>query len=317
MRPLQIVSYMDGRLGHEKQTKGILQALSRLTPILVEQRLVGHPKLKTAVKNWIVYVVFRWLPGKKKDHVVDLIIGTGASTHIPMLMYKKKCGAKVVTCMTPDFPLRYAMDLCLVPQHDGLKPAPNIYFTIGPPNNVIYSDLHDRDKGLILVGGVDPKSHQWRSETVIEQIGNILARNKSVTWTISSSPRTPQETLLQLDRLASQHARATFFRSEDTSVGWIEEQYARNDIVWVTADSISMIFEALTAGCRVGVLPVEWKRRDNKFQRSLDYLLENNRITLYPSWLAGAGLIPGGAHLDEAFCCAKEILRRWWPERLQ
>jgi mitochondrial fission protein ELM1 len=29
------------------------------------------------------------------------------------------------------------------------------------------------------------------------------------------------------------------------------------EAVWVTEDSVSMIFEALTAGCRVGVMAME------------------------------------------------------------
>ena len=111
--------------------------------------------------------------------------------------------------------------------------------------------------------------------------------------------------------------RVTFFRSEDTAGGWIEAQYARNDRVWVTADSMSMIFEALTAGCRVGILPVKWKRSNNKFQKSLNYLFENNRVIPYQSWLEGQGLIAQAPPLDEASRCAKEILRRWWPDRLK
>jgi hypothetical protein len=31
MKPLSIVAYFDGRLGHEKQTRGILQALADIT----------------------------------------------------------------------------------------------------------------------------------------------------------------------------------------------------------------------------------------------------------------------------------------------
>ena len=317
MRPLQIVSFFDGRMGHEKQTKGVLQALSRLTPTCIEQKRVEPPNFKNGLKNWFLYLVSLTAPGKDTDRLVDLIIGTGAGTHIPMLLFKKECKARVVTCMNPDFFLKRAIDLCLVPRHDRQREGDNILLTVGPPNNVKFEKKHDRGKGLILVGGLDPKSHYWRSDTVIAQIRSILEKGRSVIWTISSSPRTPEKTLLQLERLASGNSRVTFFRSEDTQGGWIEAQYARNDRVWVTADSMSMIFEALTAGCRVGILPVKWKRSNNKFQKSLNYLFENNLVTPYQSWLEGQRMIAPGVPLDEASRCAKEILRRWWPDRLK
>jgi mitochondrial fission protein ELM1 len=317
LRPLKIVSFLDGRLGHEKQTKGVLQALSRLTPTRIEQKRVEPPTFRTGLKNWFLYLASLVAPSKETDRPVDLIIGTGAGTHIPMLLFKKECKARVVTCMSPDFPLKRAIDLCLVPRHDRQKEGDNILFTVGPPNNVVFEKEHDRGKGLILVGGVDPKSHYWRSSAVIEKIRSILEKNRSVIWTISSSPRTPEKTLLQIEKLATENPRVTFFRSEDTAGGWIEEQYARNDRVWVTADSMSMIFEALTAGCRVGILPVKWKRPNNKFQKSLNYLFANNGVTPYQSWLEGQGMKTQAAPLDEASRCAKEILRRWWPGRLK
>lgn len=316
MRPLEIVSFLDGRLGHEKQTKGVLQALGRLTPVRIESVRVAPPNFKTVGLNWFYYLVSPAARSKKRARRTDLIIGTGTGTHLPMLMYKKKCGAKVVTCMTPDFPLKHAIDLCFVPRHDRQKPAINIFPTLGPPSTVLLSDAHDRNRGLILVGGLDPKSHHWQSETVLEQVENILANDQTMTWTISSSPRTPRETIFQLERLAAENSKVFFYKSEDTPAGWIEAQYAQNDIVWVTADSMSMIFEALTAGCRVGILPVKWKHRNNKFQKSLAHLLENNTVTAYSSWLAGEGLSAKAARLDEASRCAREILRRWWPERL-
>jgi mitochondrial fission protein ELM1 len=138
-----------------------------------------------------------------------------------------------------------------------------------------------------------------------------------MTWTVSSSPRTPEETLASLEKLAKSHDNCIFFKSQDTPAGWVEEQYAMNGVVWVTADSISMIFESITAGCRVGVLPVEWKHSHNKFERSIDYLVQNGWAISYEGWHTGARSEVNRAPLDEADRCAKEILKRWWPDRLQ
>lgn len=318
MKPLSIVAFLDGRLGHEKQTKGVLKALSEMTPIDVEYK-IQDTSFKFGLRDWAAYIMsFILLQNKKKsDNNIDLIIGTGSHPHISMLILKRECGAKVVTCMTPNFFLIRKIDLCFVPQHDGQKPGANIFFTIGAPSTAILQDKHDRKKGLILVGGVNKKSHKWRAKAIMAQIGSILEKEQSITWTITSSPRTPEETIVLLQNLASQNVNVDFFRPEDTLPGWIEKEYAKNFTVWVTADSISMIYEALTARCSVGILPVDWKKKNSKFQRNENYLIENKLVTSYEMWLDGKDTMTKGVPFDEASRCAREILRRWWPDRLQ
>lgn len=317
LKPLDIVAFYDGRAGHEKQTRGILQALSGLTPTQTVRTFTIRPSFKTGLSNWLVYLTSVFRPREKTAMPVDLIIGTGSYTHIPMLLLKKTCRARAVTCMTPDVLLKNRFDLCFVPHHDRRKPAANFFFTVGPPNNLLPQNRQESDKGLILIGGIDKKSHTWRSERTVAQVRRIIETERSIFWTISSSPRTPRDMLTLIEELTSQMPQVRFFRSEDTPVGWIEEQYARCDRVWVTADSVSMVFEALTAGCRVGILPVKWKHRHNKFQQSLDALHRNDQIVLFETWQSGGAFKEKKAGLEEASRCAEEILRRWWPDRLK
>ena len=91
MRPLSIVAFLDGRLGHEKQTKGVLKALSEMTPIDVEYK-IQDPSFKSGLRDWAAYITsFILLRNKKKsDNNIDLIIGTGSYTHIPMLLLKQE-----------------------------------------------------------------------------------------------------------------------------------------------------------------------------------------------------------------------------------
>ena len=103
----------------------------------------------------------------------------------------------------------------------------------------------------------------------------------------------------------------------DTGPGWIEKEYERNQTVWVTADSMSMVFEALSAGCRVGLLPVTWKHANNKFQHSADDLKRDGAVVTFEEWKNGKASWALSKPFNEAQRCAKEILRRWWPERLQ
>ena len=325
MKPLSIIAYFDGRVGHEKQTRAILKALAELTVTKVVHKKV--PVSSAAFcKNWAAYLLSSlWSPKTENFSApVDLIIGSGVHTHIPMLLEKDTCKKKsdeevrVVTCMSPDALLRGKFDLCCIPMHDEPPPRENVFVTLGPPSPIRFEGRHKPDRGLILVGGIDKKSHRWDTRTVIEQIQTIIHKNVALHWTVSSSPRTPEETCRELEELAASRQQLVFFRSNNTPAGWVEEQYALNGTVWVTADSVSMVYEALTAGCSVGILPVDWLRRDNKFQKSLNILHKKKMIVDYNEWRTGAPMpVPSAEPFDEAGRCARELLNRWWPDRLQ
>ena len=325
MKPLSIVAYFDGRLGREKQTRSILNALSGMTSVHVESIKVSVAPA-AYLKNLSAYFFSFLLPvrSESKSHSVDLIIGTGTHTHIPMILEKKSRGGlsshlvRVVTCMSPEAFLSNTFDLCCIPMHDDPPTRENVLVTLGPPSPVVFEKRHKPDRGLILLGGLDTKSHIWKSAETASQIKIIIANNPGILWTVSSSPRTPEDTCRELENMAVSMQQLTFYRSKDTPAGWVEEQYALNGTAWVTADSISMVYEALTAGCSVGILPVEWVRQDNKFKKSLQLLAEKGIIVDFGAWQKGAPMpTVKKEQFNESFHCAQEILKRWWPDRLQ
>lgn len=315
MNPLFVTAFFDGRPGHEKQTRGILNGLAARTKLEISSIQLPSPTFGRRIRQWLQYLA-RFQPNARhRNHAeqTDLILGTGSYTHIPMLILKRRCRAKVVTCMTPDPFLKNRIDLCCIPRHDHPAPADNVLVTDGPPNTAVNLAAHDDNCGLILVGGIDVKSHHWDSRDTMSRIDTLIRQDKRV-WTISSSPRTPADMIELLEAYSQNHSDVTFFRAEDTPQGWIETEYNRNTTVWVTADSVSMLYEALTAGCKVGVLPVRWKRKNNKFKTGIDHLVKNGHIRTYDIWAAG-NPPPTSPPLDEAGRCASEILKKWWPER--
>ena len=175
---------------------------------------------------------------------------------------------------------------------------------------------HDPHRGLILAGGIDPRSHRWDTTAFMAQLKQLKARTPEMSWTISSSPRTPADTVENLRRFAEDHHDVAFFRADETPSGWIESAYKVHSQVWVTADSVSMVYEALTAGCRVGILPVSWNSLQNKFQRGIDDLIAHGLVLDYDRWQRGEHWPDNKKALNEAERCASEILRRWWPNRL-
>lgn len=316
MRSLNVVWYSDGRPGHEKQSRSVLAALEALTPLSVTlHTLPATAGIKRAIQS------IKGMLGASREldaslrPTIDLILGTGSTTHLPMVGLKLRTGARTVTCMTPDPWLRPWFDLCLVPRHDQ-PPAGSRYFpTMGPPCLPLNSGRHDSSKGLILAGGVDIKSHRWHTAEFISRVEQLMARCPDVAWTLSSSPRTPHDAVDQMQQLADVRPRVHFYSADKTPKGWIEGAYETHAQVWVTADSVSMMYEALTAGCRVGVLPVAWKRSQNKFQNGIEDLQKQGLVVTYDEWIQGVEYPPRIHSFNEAARCAKEILSRWWPDR--
>lgn len=317
MTPLSVACFSDGRPGHEKQSQAVLAALKAMTPLSITHLILSETAgLKRTVQGLgSLFTASKGL-SKTVPGSIDLIIGTGTSTHLPMVGLKLRTGAKLVTCMSPGPLLRACFDLCLVPRHDQRLRRKNCFATFGPPCLVPDTDRHDHRKGLILAGGVDVKSHYWDTACLMSQINELISRSPDITWTLSSSPRTPSETVEKMRLMADANNHVVFVSAEETPRGWIESAYEAHAQVWVTADSVSMIYEALTAGCRVGVLPVKWKHAHNKFQNGIDDLKSNGMIAEFDQWINDRVIPRPSKPLNEAARCAREILIRWWPERL-
>jgi len=311
---LRIIAFFDGRPGHEKQTRGILAALGKTVELEVTEIQVPHKSLWSDIKSYLQILLSLPIGDEPRYPEADLLIGTGSRTHLFLLRAKQMTGMPVVTCMTPSTLLRDRFDLIFAPKHDGIAAGKNVLLTVGPPNCARVSREKKSRQGLILIGGVDSKSHYWDPEVLEGYVRQILTREPEIRWTLSSSPRTPVDTVRRFDILAGEHAHLQFFHFEDTSSGWIEEKYDECDKVWVTADSMSMIYEALSAGCRVGILPIRWRQKNNKFRRSEDYLRQESMVVSYSFWLSGREPWQKREPLNEAKRCAEEILKRWPPK---
>ncbi len=314
---LKIAVFLDGRPGHEKQTLGIVQALGKLISIKTREIPVTRKGFWVQLVGYLRYLL--GLADSKYEDISDyeLLIGTGTATHLPMLSCDLKYHIPAITCMTPSRILLKKFTLCCVPQHDAVSKRSNVFQTIGPPNCSEAKKDHDPGNALILLGGIDHKSHHWRSDEVESQVYNLVSQNEKVQWTISTSPRTPIDTAERIEKMSRGLQNSAFYHFLDTPPGWVEKEYSRNKTVWVTADSMSMVYEALSAGCNVGILPVRWKKKESKFIRSERYLIDRNIVLSYKAWQAGKSNWQLNEPLNEAKKCAEEILRRWKKKSLQ
>lgn len=320
-KKLRVAVVLDGRPGHEKQTTGIIRAFQAMAAAEVE--ILPVPVAGIQPFSLLLRTLLLFLPGR--DPVCptlpspgrpDLLLGTGSRSHLPLLELKKRYRVPAFTCMNPSWHLRRRFDLCFVPAHDGVAEQGNVMLTSGAPNCSINRKRHRADCGLILLGGIDEKSHGWNSERICAMVKRIVETDSAISWTLSSSPRTPGETEQVLDRVAREAPNAAFFSYRETQPGWIEEQYDISAKAWVSADSISMMYEALTAGCQVGILPVEWRRNDSKFKKNEDLLVQRRLVVSFSSWASGNCSWREDINLNEAQRCAERILRQWFPDSL-
>jgi len=316
LKTCKITAIIDGSPGHEKQTEGIIRALEKYVPVEITYLKIKKSFLSDSISWLKAFVGLCWKSGKTEN--VDFVIGTGTHTHPHVIRIGNAGGAKKILCMSPASFLTKVFDLCFVPTHDRINPGKNIFLTMGPPNISENKNMHKKDKGLVLIGGQDDKSHVWDSDKILGYIKEIVSSNTgNMNWTISSSPRTPVEMENKIDRFVAGMEKVSFFRFSDTKKGWVENQYDASCIAWVTADSMSMIYEALTAGCTTCIIPMEWKQKENKFSFSEQDLYENQLALPYDKWILKREYFEYGKSINESDKCAREILRRWCPENLQ
>ncbi len=286
----------DGRAGHDTQSKGLVKALNLIKPCNC------HDIELSDRKYGILDLLFKKFTTSEQLPDPDIIIGAGHNTHLPILCAKRSRGGRSVVIMKPDFPASW-FDFCFIPEHDKPKIADNIFTTKGAINCITPSTEHMDDHGLILIGGPSRHFH-WENEYLLQQLKEILKTYTDIKWEISDSARTPEETSMALAAIRAPNAEYKDYSS--TGTAWVARRLNLAANVWVSADSVSMIYEALTSGSAVGLLDVP-ARGTNKLTNNLAGLVEDNMATPYNKWLLDRKLVNPPVLLNEARRCAEYI----------
>ena len=254
----------------------------------------------------LFHFVARKLPFAMDAPAPDLIIGAGSTCQWPMLNVKRSRGGNTIYLMKPHIPLCF-FDLCLIPRHDKAVATRHSIVTDGVLNDIEPTSSRG-NQGFILIGG--PSDHYtWDQDHLIVQIRAILEADGAKLWVISDSRRTPAATREALQTLAGDNI--TFLGYQEAASNNVAAQLARSNVVWVSSDSVSMIFEAITSGAAVGAIEMPAKRRD-RITTIIADLSNRNLITKYSDWSRGAEL-QAPVPLAEAARCAAIILKRWDP----
>ncbi len=294
---MKIWALTDGKPGHKNQTAGLIQALSR------------YREVETC---WIsalsVTKVLRLLFTRSCDDVCagrlqrpDLIIAAGHKTHLGLLALQRACGGRSVVLMRPSLPLGL-FDLCLIPRHDKPPKRDNVIQTMGALNKVVAPDLAKSPQGLILLGG-ESRHFSWDTQVVLDQITCLLEQQPELHWTIATSRRTP------LDSVASIQQRfpdVSMVLPESVGEDWLPGKISQARYIWVTGDSISMIYEALTAGAKTGLIELKKQPKETRVASEIKRLIAEQRVMTRSSSKLG-----DFEPLNEAVRCARLLLEKF------
>lgn len=298
--PLTIWLIGDGKPGHENQSLGLAEAMGSLRPCEVHRlSLAGERGIWRRLRR--AFALAKSLPRP------DLIVAAGHATHLSLLALSLKYRAKNVVLMRPSLPLAW-FDLCLAPEHDfthepGRK---NLVLTRGAINRVGEGAVGAQGR-LVLIGGPS-KTHGWDAAALLERLRRVCVGDG---WELTDSRRTPAGFL---DQLAKVLPQVRLFAHQETAPDWLPAKLSQAAEVWVTEDSVSMIYEALTSGARVGLLPVPRLREGSRVLAGLDLLVREGCLTTFDQWAANPELSALPRPLREADRCAAFVIRLFFCE---
>jgi hypothetical protein len=297
--PLTVWRFIDGKPGHEKQSLGLVSALSRMAAVRLHD---------LAPRGGLLDWLLGRFPAGSDLPDPDLLVGAGHACHFPLLAAQRARGGRTIVLMRPSLPTNL-FDLCIIPEHDHPLRRPNVIVTLGALNAARPSE-HDRtNRGLILVGG-NSSHYAWDSLSITRQIIDIVTSTPDTAWRLTTSRRTPADFVAQLER--QEFPNLEIWTHETTPPGWLENALRESDRVWVSEDSVSMLYEALTAGASTGLLRLPTPGT-GRVADGVQRLIDDGWITPYSTWRQTNRLIPPPAPLDEAARCARIVLERWFP----
>lgn len=296
--------FADGKPGHEKQSLGLLQALAAIAPLEVH-----HFDVRFGAMLWR-QLRGHALHGDVDVPVPDLIVGAGHRTHLPMLASRLICGGKVIVLMKPSLPHRL-FDLVFVPRHDRYLRKGNLVETRGMicPQ----SEATKREGfGLILLGGAN-RHLEWPPAAVAGQVERIAAATPDTRWAVCDSRRTPAAFRRALKPLANIEYR----HWRDTASDHLEQAMAAARYIWVTADSASMLYEALSARASVGIITLRRKRprRLDKLSRGIRLLRAQGHVYLSSDGYRLHESLPPPHFCIESRRCAGIVAERFIERR--
>ncbi len=219
----------DGKPGHENQSRGLAEAF---------QRTAGGKINYVAAEG--IFRTAKAIQKVSENHgPPEFLIAAGHRTHWPLLYAARRLKVKSIVLMKPTLPTK-CFTWCIIPHHDfkGGKSKPHVIRSFGALNRILPT-TGNRSGKLALIGGPS-SSYGWDTKQLLAQLKSIGSG-----LIIADSRRTPEGFLQETQR---EIELCKFAPHRDLPEGWLQERLKEISEIYVTEDSVSMIYEALVAG---------------------------------------------------------------------
>ena len=280
---MNILWIKDGKIGHEKQVKALLDEICKTENIKIieeEYKVSSWGRLDDVLSYYTNGAFgsginnYRYYKYRKMS--LDIVIGAGTGVHTRILEVKKNLkkyfnkDVLSISVLVPGF-FKKDFDIICAPLHDSYKLPVNdnvIYFEGSLAN--VYDDDIDEGVGLIGIGGKN-KHYIFNENKLIQQIEYLTALYPDKKWHIFSSRRTPARMLKKLS-LLSNSSSSISLENEG-----FNEVIKKASIKVVTQDSINMVYESLSTKGKTFLFNMKYLRK-NKVISQVNQLLVNKQV---------------------------------------
>ena len=274
---MKILWVKDGKLGHEKQVKALLDEISKDLDTIITENITKSFFLE--VFEFLSFGLIKTDKGNLKDQSFDLIIGAGNKSFIRMANLSKIYkSTKIVSILCPNYFLRNRFDHICIPIHDNHKKIDNnkkITFE-GSLSSVFDVDTNS-GISMIAIGGTN-KHFKFDIDSLLKQINYVVSLYPNINWHIFNSRRTPLEMNTQILKLTKNYKNIDFIDIDNSnSLDLFKKYIKESSMKIVTPDSVNMVYECLSSKGETILLNMPSKK-NNKIVLSIQALKKDKRI---------------------------------------
>ena len=288
---MNILWIKDGKKGHEKQVKVLLEELTKTINTSIYEENYHISSFKRFFDFFYLGVIYLFnlkklhnISKKYSQHNIDIVIGAGRNTHARILLIKRLYGNKVkaISILTPGI-FKDNFDFICAPNHDKekLKNCNNAIFFEGSLARVSNSNT-DEKIGLIGLGGVN-KHFIFNENDLIKQIEYILSLYPNKHWYIYVSRRTPNSMVQKINLLTKTFPCLTV--ADKSFDGTLQKASMK----FVTQDSVNMVYESLSSVGQTFLFSMAEKKQ-NKVTKQINSLIQNKQIGYIENTIMSDGI---------------------------
>jgi len=278
METMKILILSDGRAGHVNQSIAYAKYFGAKYEIVdVAFKYKVFKNLSYILDFFRIYTEFIFNTRPRDFSSFNYVVSTGSSTYYLNKIVSKKYNLKSITLMLPRG-FRYDFDYIYAQSHDKPPKQSNIIemdanFSYSKPLN-LYEPL--KKSVAIIIGGQN-SVYRMSVKEIKEYLDRIFELFSEYEIAVTSSPRTSQE----IEALFDGYEFAYKVIFSKNRVNPIADFLSKCEYVFITADSTSMISEAVGNGsANIEVLPLI-ALKDNKFTTFVQNLESRGYLHLF------------------------------------